>query len=723
MNKVLNISLSELTKIENLSRRSKNVCKHNSLGDISSILNYYWEFEDFLALKNCGLTSNLELTNICDKYEKLISLQEEVITQDSQIYSTTESIHSLIKQRSLLIEILESSINKLSARSLNGLRRCLGSKIDIKGLKLISTLTNCDLRYLRNIGEKSFIEIKKFLKSGKENLQKLSDIEDQIADIKLKYQSNPISIAINSFNTRKEKLINDFIKQKFNCLSIDSSIALKSFLDNDLTIKSFESLIFSNPEFKIELIQVIGDISKNEMQSFLSTIKKQIEFVSDLNDCDIEIELFKEFLNLYFSLENSVITNLFSGYNTADGLPIFRVINILIDHGKIFNEREKIIFHNEFCNFSSEAKTVAVDSFIIGISRERRRQLMIKFLMKLNFKFNFINQPEIKSLINYGFDLTGNYLEITNDLITSINKSEKTNFNRLFITKIIALLYANKFDLIGNVDHKNARKKSNPDNWKGCYIVDKQLIADFDFDKLISDAKNIVTNKIEEDYSLHFRTYLMKFRKTKDAEVSEMIVETAKYILFCEIDSNINTNEDLYSIWNTFKHVYKYSYEALDKLGRPSKVSDIYLKVKELYPDFKKDQNSIRSSMKRASGFVPIGRSSIFGLKKWESTVDNFKGGTIRDIVKEYLQAHAEPKHINEIAKYVSKYRNTNAENIYINLRLDKRKRFIFFRGSFIGISNKEYSAENFVQNKELQKKKPLEIKVLRSVHRIGLGD
>src|ERR1035437_2385785 len=234
-NKILNISLSELAKIESLSRRSKNVCKHNSLGDISSILNYYWEFEDFLALKDCGLTSNLELTNICNKYEKLISQQEEVITQDSQIYSTAESIHSLTKQRSLLIKIIESSINKLSVRSLNGFRRCLGSNVDIKGLELISTLKSSDFRHLSNIGEKSIAEIKILLKSEKEHLQKLSAIENQIADIKLRNQSNPISITINSFSTRKEKLINDFIKQKFNCLSVGSSIALKLFLDNEIT--------------------------------------------------------------------------------------------------------------------------------------------------------------------------------------------------------------------------------------------------------------------------------------------------------------------------------------------------------------------------------------------------------------------------------------------------------------------------------------------------------
>lgn len=715
-NEGLNISLSELTEIESLSKRTQNICEYCNLKDIHSILDYYWENFDFLKLRNCGAKSNLELIDICHKYEKIISQQKEEIIQDSHINSIAESIHSLIKQKSLVINIIEASINELSLGSSNVLKNYLSSNTDIIELQLISSISKSDLRDLRSIGEKSIKEISTFLKSIKEYIQMLSNIESQIIDNKFENQSNPILNKINSLNEKKVKVIDNIIEEKINYISNSSRISLMLFLNNDLTLKSLKTLIFSNPEFKIEIIQDLGDISKYEIKSFLSTIKEQVEFISELSDPVIEFELFKIFIKQHFSLEYNVITDFFIDYNIANGLPIFKVINILIDNGKIFEERGKVIFYNEYSIAHSEVEIVAINSTtIIGVTQERIRQIKMKFLQEFNYSFNFITEPEIKSLVNYGFDLTGNYLEITNDLITYINKFEKTNFNRLFITKIIALLYANKYDLIGKVDHINATRNSNSDNWRGCYIVDKQLTSILDFDRLIDDVKNIVTNKIEEDCTLHFRSYLLKFRKTSDFEVSEMIVETAKYILFCEFDLNIDANEGSNFIRNTAKRVYKYSYEALEKLGKPSKVCDIHLKVKELYPDFNGDQNCIGASMKRKYGFVPIGRSSVFGLKNWESTIDNFKGGTIKDIVEEYLQIHAEPKHINEISEYVCKYRNTSTKSIYTNLHSDQSKKFVFFRGAFIGICNKEYSAEKFVQTKELQKKENLERKVQNS--------
>lgn len=59
-----NISLEKLTKIENLSVRSSNVCEGNGLNDLNAILSYYWKNNDFLLLKNCGQKSNAELIDI-----------------------------------------------------------------------------------------------------------------------------------------------------------------------------------------------------------------------------------------------------------------------------------------------------------------------------------------------------------------------------------------------------------------------------------------------------------------------------------------------------------------------------------------------------------------------------------------------------------------------------------------------------------------------------------
>lgn len=108
--------------------------------------------------------------------------------------------------------------------------------------------------------------------------------------------------------------------------------------------------------------------------------------------------------------------------------------------------------------------------------------------------------------------------------------------------------------------------------------------------------------------------------------------------------------------------------------------------------------------MKQKFGFVPIGRSSTFGLKKWEQELDNFKGGTIRSITKELLEKSETPKHISEIADHVLRFRPTsNSSNIFQNLRLDKSGTFVFFKNSYIGLNYKKYNVSFIPVNKKLR--------------------
>ena len=77
--------------------------------------------------------------------------------------------------------------------------------------------------------------------------------------------------------------------------------------------------------------------------------------------------------------------------------------------------------------------------------------------------------------------------------------------------------------------------------------------------------------------------------------------------------------------------------------------------------------------MKRKNGFVPVGRKSVFGLKKWESELDNFKGGTIKDVIIDFLQNKTEPIHINSILEYLDKFReNKDARSVLSNIKLDE---------------------------------------------------
>lgn len=99
--------------------------------------------------------------------------------------------------------------------------------------------------------------------------------------------------------------------------------------------------------------------------------------------------------------------------------------------------------------------------------------------------------------------------------------------------------------------------------------------------------------------------------------------------------------------------------------------------------------------MKRKNGFVPVGRKSVFGLKKWENELENFKGGTIRDIVEEYLTLFSTPKHISSITEYVLKYRPKSSQySILQNLKLDESGLYIFYKKSHIGLASKKYESD-----------------------------
>ncbi len=413
--------------------------------------------------------------------------------------------------------------------------------------------------------------------------------------------------------------------------------------------------------------------------------------------------MFKAYIKLRFPIDDNLIKEFIKDSDVSKGLPVFRIIKALIDNDIILDSRQKVIFCNEYClhHAKDNVSSISIPA-IKGLTRERVRRLKIKLLQGFNKKFNFIAHPELKSLANYGFDLATNYLDISDDLIDYINKSERTNFNRLFITKVVAILYSDKYDLIGQLEQKSSTKNANSDNWQGCYIVDKKITSNIDFDALINDIKNRLTSRIEEDYALQFQSYLLNFIKTSDYEHLDLIAEIAEYILFNEFQLSINSDDCIVFSRNTKIQVIDYVLRALEESKKPLTVYELFDTIEQIYPGIAKSPESIRASCNRDSKLIFFGRSSTYGLKIWENDF-SIKGGTIRDIVEEYLQNQTEPKHIDEITDYINNFRDTNSRNIYANLHLDDNKRFIFFSGMLIGITNKEYSAEKYVQVKELQ--------------------
>ena len=63
------MTIDEIYKTEKISVRSYHVCKSYSLNSIIDLKNYYYKYESFFRLRNCGVKSNNELIELCNQYQ------------------------------------------------------------------------------------------------------------------------------------------------------------------------------------------------------------------------------------------------------------------------------------------------------------------------------------------------------------------------------------------------------------------------------------------------------------------------------------------------------------------------------------------------------------------------------------------------------------------------------------------------------------------------------
>lgn len=545
---------------------------------------------------------------------------------------------------------------------------------------------------LRNCGVKSNNELLELCSKYFE-LEKIEKIEIK------KNEESLNSIIINL--TRKQRdVINMFIEININNLSNRSKKALYSFLDGNIKIRNISDRILTDVSFNASKIQNIGSKSLNELNSFISLLIKFIETISEVvNESDLISINNRFFLEKKFALTETPPEIL-------ESQSIFKLTDYLIKKNVVFEENHSIVFKKTFKIYENTLEVNFDDiSDELFISYERIRQIRKNCLEELINKLLFIKTVDDDLFQKYGIDLTQNFIFISNDLKKRINDINDTVFSNEFITLLIYVYVSDKFDLIGNIEDVLLPKFSNSrirHNWDNLYLVNKNLSNEFDFISFTNDLEFRLYDRIEEDYCLNLKSYIIDFFGSKKIELISSISKVSEIILINEFGIYIDGDENIRFVRNSLKQAYEYAYEALKLIGRPSKVYEITRKIEELYLDFETNDAKVRASMKRKNGFIPLGQS-VFGLKEWENELENFKDGTIREIVYEYLDAFHLPKHISEISKFVLKYRpSTYDRSILDNLKADDTGTFVFFKSSQIGLSNKRY-ANSFIQFNQIE--------------------
>jgi hypothetical protein len=370
---------------------------------------------------------------------------------------------------------------------------------------------------------------------------------------------------------------------------------------------------------------------------------------------------------------------------------LFKILILILNSNKILDSKRTLIFNNIFINIDKFNNSIIANK--LNLSRERVRQLQSSLENELIFILRPLNRLYQLNYFNYNFELNKSLIVLDNDLMIKINTKEDVNFNLNFITLIYCIFLNETHNLLFL---KLSGEKKVIFNKK--YLIEKKFYRHFNFEDFFTKMFLLTNKKNNYTYNIKKTDIINEFLSSSD----ENIIEELDYIcsIIIKNEFNIKINNEYFIInRNTKKELFEYIYEILDERGKMKKVEEIYIEIKKKIPELNVSLESVRSTLQRdKERFVYFGRSSTYGLKKWENELDNFKGGTIRKIAHEYLNAYSSPKHISEISNYILKYRSNSTEySILQNLKLEENGNFIFFINGYIGLSGKIY-ANNYTK-------------------------
>jgi len=572
--------IKKLLKLNLISVRCYNICRFNDLFSINDLINFYNKHQSFFKLRNCGVNSNKELTEIYQKYNK-------------------------------------------------------------------------------------------------ENYLNVSIIPEFII---LKLDLNIIQL----------KIVNNFIKNKIEKLTVRTRNAICMHLNNKIEFNEYVRVFFNVEYFQVENMKNIGASSFSEIKAHLLEVKQFGVKISKIKDD-------KELMSIKYGL---IIMNNFSinliPENIRYSRSIIEICSFLLSKNAFYKSKYNKIFISSLwihqSNYPLHSDVVAKK---YNYTKERIRQIRENFLNELDETFSILKLFDDKTFIDFDINEEDNILKITDEICMKINLFYNIDLSTNFIKYILSVYKSDQYSIIGNLEDVltvSYIKAKSRHNWKSIYLIKKRVNEQINLIEMLNDLSLRINEKIAEKYTFNFKSYLFKFLVNDNINLIDLIYEDCEMIINQELDIYLDLDDNLVFYRNTLKLGFEYAYQALELLGKPSHLDEIYLKIKDEFPNYNTDKKKIRSYMRQSNGFVPIGRKSIYGLMKWENKLAGFKGGTIRDIVKEYLENKKTPAHISVITKFVKKYRpNTNERSIITNLKLDESSMFKFFINSHIGVYGKNY--------------------------------
>lgn len=394
-----------------------------------------------------------------------------------------------------------------------------------------------------------------------------------------------------------------------------------------------------------------------------------------LSEPELKFEEFKFFCFENFQV-SSLEMNQFKEAFIARDFPLARFVTIVIKH--ILNEREKFIFENNFgFTYSSQRKTLQIIGDQYSITRERVRQISMYVPEKIFNAVKMISDRLVtfEKHFNYKLDLKKEIIAITPEMVADFNEKESLNYTGKFYNLIFSAVFSKYFIQIQDISN----------NYRNYYLIARKYKPVFDFENYISNIEEQKSIRHTSNQSIDFMEYLSRFT-FRNQQINDRLKQICKRIAIDEFELGFDKTYIVFKR-NSMIKLSEHIIDILNTVGRPMKLSEIGKELKNRSKKVPPSQESLRSSILSISEVVAIGKTSTYALKTWPSV----NTGTIKSIVKDFLEKAGEPKHISDITVYVCKFRKTTDKNILSNLKLDKSNTFAFFKLGYIGLKFKQY--------------------------------
>lgn len=325
----------------------------------------------------------------------------------------------------------------------------------------------------------------------------------------------------------------------------------------------------------------------------------------------------------------------------------------------------------------------------IGLSRERVRQLLNAMSRNFPASIAFLSDlPEIQKTYP-ALVLESSHKTIDSTITKEINEREDTTWSPLFVLFVAIVVNGGRHQHLPWTELFDRTQTSRQLEHERPLMVLSGLCDHIR--RVASAIAEVAERKQKRDEVLDLAPFLEQVPAPDRQAVRTILVDLVQ-VRFSDFIQQADRfimpaakkrgQEDLLE-------------EVLSVLNEPSHVSVIHAKWLCLFPEQPISESGIRAvAVRDRSRFFSIGRTSTYGLCRWEQERPEIKGGTIRSIAESELANEAVLLHISELTSRIQRYRpTTTTQSVRLNLQLEASGRFVFHPGGYIGLGGRVYPA------------------------------